>query len=517
MRHTRKIGRGQGNDSRTSLRRRRPTQPRSLDAPALWMSAVVAATLVAGACRRAAAPPSPGPASAPERAPAPLVPVPNALLDQIHTTNRGLLKGIRADGQPALDGPAMDPLVEEARRYYDTIGMPAVAGQAPPDGAGTPATLAEWKRALGFPAPLPGESRAAFRKRTGVVVYYNRNELGLGRELGCVRFTEAPAAGRPSRGVACYVVNYGHGFDEHNASLALAVHGTDPRNTVCIIYRPSLGAGHEIQFYVFGATGRRQEWAQLDTLGARPHPMVCMNCHGGDYDSERHLAVNARFLPLDPSLVDFAADAGPDLTRAGQDESIRAVNAMALETPLTPAQRELVAGLYGGQPELPGQVSLAGWVPDAWRGSVDDHDFYDGVVKPYCATCHLAAQLGPDDRTLWSHRIFQSPAAFNAASLVDYVCEDFSMPNAQPTAHAFWDTTRPVTVGARIYPSAADAFLAHEGLDRARCHNLAAVLRCDRGSAPDQLCGDGASGIACDRRTGRCVDRRVPPGTSAAL
>ncbi len=257
--------------------------------------------------------------------------------------------------------------------------------------------------------------------------------------------------------------------------------------------------------------------AQLDTLGARPHPMVCMNCHGGDYDSERHLAVNARFLPLDPSLVDFATDAGPDLTRAGQEESIRAVNALAAETPLTPAQHDLVAGLYGGRLQTAGQTSVVGWVPEAWRVSADDHDLYDGVVKPYCATCHLAAQMAADERTLWSHKLFQSPAAFNAASLVDYVCEELSMPNAQPTTNAFWDTTKPVTVGTHIYPSAADAFLAHEGVDRAHCKNLAATTRCDRGPNPDQLCGDGANGIVCDRQSGRCVNHRVPPTTSASL
>jgi len=484
----------------------------------LFGFALLGPLFAAGACQRLSGGPAPDSralaASEPVATP---VPVANSVLDQIHTANRGLLKGMRPDGLPITDGPGVDPLIEEARRYYDTIGIPSIVGQPPRTATGAPQTLAEWKQALGFPAQLAGEDRAAFRKRTGVVVYYNRTELALGRELGCVRFNEITAAGKAMPGVACYVVNYGHGFGEVKASMQLAVHGTDPRNTVCIIYRPSLGAGHEIQFYVFGPTGKRQEWAQLDTLGARPHPMVCMNCHGGDYDSQRHLAVNARFLPLDPSLVDFPTDAGADLTRAGQEESIRAVNVLATETPLTPGQHELVNGLYGGRAQTAGQASVNGWVPQAWRTSAENHDFYDGVVKPYCVTCHLAAQMAADERTLWSHKVFQTPAAFNAASLVDYVCEDFSMPNAQPATRGFWDTTRPVTVGTHTYPSAADAFLAHEGIDRAHCKNLASVMRCDRGPSPDQLCGDGANGITCDRASGRCVPHRLPPTTSAQL
>ena len=479
--------------------------------------ALLGIAFAAGACQRLTGP-APDSRSLAASEPASLpVPVPNTVLDQIVTVNGGLLKGLRADGLPATEGPDLDPLILEARLYYDTIGIPSVAGQPPRTDGGAPATLAEWKQSLGFPAPLPGESRQAYRRRAGVVVYYNRTELGLGRELGCVRFIETSAAGKPQPGVACYVVNFGHGFGEAKASLQLAVHGTDPRNTVCIIFRPALGAGHEIQFYVFGPTGQRQEWAQLDTLGARPHPMVCMNCHGGDYDSQLHLAVNARFLPLDPSLVDFATDAGNDLTRAGQEESIRALNVLATETPLTSAQHDLVSGLYAGRPQTPGQASVVGWVPEAWRVSADDHDFYDGVVKPYCVTCHLAAQMSADERTLWSYKIFQSPTAFNAASLVDYVCDEFSMPNAQPTTNGFWNTTRPVRVGTHTYPSAADAFLAHEGIDRAHCKNLAATLRCNRGPNPDHLCGDGANGVVCDRVSGRCVDHRVPPTTSASL
>jgi len=487
--------------------------PSHAKAVASWVRLALATVVLGAACQPAGEPASErsglvAPVGAP---PAPAPPIPGALLDQIHTTNRGLLRGQKPDGLPATEGADADPLIAEARRYYDTIRIPELAarksGVADPV---APATFEDWKQALGFEPQRPDEDRAAYRRRTGVVVYYNRNELGLGRELGCVRFTEAERrGGKASHGIACFVTNYGRGFGEGKPSLDMAVRGDEPRNTVCIIYRPSLGAGYEIQFYVFGASGRRQEWAQLDTLGPRPHPLVCMNCHGGDYDADRHMAVNARFLPLDPSLVDFAVDAGPELTRAGQEERIRAVNALSVETPLTPAQQDMLAGLYGGRVQTPGQTTTDHWVPEAWRTTPEDHDFYDGVVKPYCATCHLAAQARPDGRTLWSYKVFQTPASFNGASLVDYVCGDFSMPNAQATTRAFWFTPRPVHVAGRGFPSAADAFLAHEGVDRAHCPNLQTVSQCNRGNDPDRLCGDGANGITCDRQTNRCTPPRA--------
>ena len=59
-----------------------------------------------------------------------------------------------------------------------------------------PMTLADWKQTYNFPARRSGESLEAYRERAGIVIYYNKNELGLGRELGCSEFedgVDAPA------------------------------------------------------------------------------------------------------------------------------------------------------------------------------------------------------------------------------------------------------------------------------------------------------------------------------------
>jgi hypothetical protein len=235
-----------------------------------------------------------------------------------------------------------------------------------------------------------------------------------------------------------------------------------------------------------------------------------MNCHGGAYDDVRHLAKNARFLPLDPAMVRFASGEGvPEgLTRPGQEERVRAINAMAVETPLTGAQRGLLDRLYTGSVLVSGTPATGDDVPPAWTGSASDHDFYRGVVKPYCGTCHLAAQRQLADAEIWSYGIFASPAAFDAAPLDSFVCNTFSMPNAQPTSLGFWDAegNPGVDVAGTIFPAAADALLARRRLDRSSCGGFGDVSGCSRSPDPDALCGGSVSGGAiCDRTADRCA------------
>jgi hypothetical protein len=454
-------------------------------------------------------------------------PVPAATLNALYTINGGLLAGLAADGAPITSGPDADPLITEARRFYDTLATPS-SEQFPVDypdpftGESTtlrktaPVTLDDWKRVFGFSAREAGESAQDYRDRTGVAIYYNRNELGLGRELGCSPFVDgADENGVAVQGIACYVTNYGPGFRQGQASLQAAIDGTQIRNTVCITHRPTMDPAYQVQFYVYNKEGTRQDWARLDTLGPRPHPLVCMNCHGGAYDQTRHLAKNARFLPLDPNLVVFAEGGGvpAGVTRAGQEERIRVLNQMAMETPLTSAQQAMVSGLYGGGLAASGSATVTDSAPEAWTTTDEDRDFYRAVIKPYCATCHLAAQRGLADADVGSYKLFGSPAAFDATPVRSYVCGAFSMPNAQPTLLGLWDAegNPGVVVGGRSFPTAADALLARHGLDRSSCFGFSELSGCNRGDVPDALCGGPVSGGAvCDRDSGRCV-----PMTSA--
>jgi hypothetical protein len=442
------------------------------------------------------------------------VPVADAYLDRTYSAHAGLLTAIGPDGLPITDGADADPLIAEARRFYDTVQYPYAqpvpvdypdpfTGQPNPYRATAPLTLGEWKTAFQFPDRLPGESTDAFRARAGVVVYYNRNELGLGRELGCSQFVDALASdGSAMMGLACYVTNYGVLFDDQAGSLEEAVEGTHPRNTVCITYRPSLGAGYEVQFYTYASDGRRVEWAQLDTLGPRPHPLVCMNCHGGSYDGDRHLAKQARFLPLDPTWLAFADDGSP-YSRPAQEERIRQLNVLSLSTPLTAAQTDYVMGMYGGSPGKSGGAA-APWAPPGWRGNSDSAALYQQVVRPYCATCHLAIETDAGGAPSALMRGLVSRADFAKAAIVPYVCS-FQMPNAQPTMNGLWRAA-PLTIGDVGYATGADALLAaFAGGGRPVCTELAAYADCRRGPDPDALCGDAHSGTACDPDTGQCI------------
>jgi hypothetical protein len=449
-------------------------------------------------------------------------PVPTAALNAAYIANSGLLNPVGSDGVPLTFPPNADPMITETLRFYDTLQtpFPSAVPVDYPDPFGSdvspmrktaPMTLDDWKRVFGVPTPRPDEDVQAYRDRAGIAIYYNRNELGLGRELGCSRFVDGQDAnGADITGIACFVTNYGTGFRQGQVALQATVDRTDTRNTVCITYRPTMDPGYQVQFYVYAADGSRVTWARLDTLGPRPHPQVCTTCHGGQYDETRHLVKNARFLPLDPNLVIFAEgnDRPVGLTRSGQEERVRAFNAMATETPLTATQQTMLSHLYPNGVTTRGSTATGDVVPDAWNTVAADADFYRGVVKPYCATCHLAGQRGLADSDFWPYGMFQSPSVFDAAPLETYVCNTFSMPNAQPTSLEFWDAEgKPgVTIDGQTFPAAADALLARRGLDRSSCAGLASVSGCNRGADPDSLCGGAVNGGAtCDLESGRCI------------
>lgn len=460
-----------------------------------------------------------------------LVPVPGVSLNRSTPGGSGLLAGADRHGNLVLDGPDTDPQVREARRYYDHLPYPNRAEQqvsyADPD-SGAPAapkltaplTFAAWKQVFGFSARAPSESLDDYRQRTGVVTYYNKNELGLGRELGCHEFPAgADAQGAPQTGIGCFVTNYGAVFRDEFHSLAEAIEGEHPRNTVCISWDPSMDPGYEVQFYVYGGDGNRLEWAQLDSHGPRALPQVCTGCHGGVYDDSKHLSKFARFLPMDPNVVVFASGAGilESLTRDGQEERIRAINALSLRTPLTPAQREMIDLLYRGRVTEEGATSAATWIPAGWRGSTEDQQMFDGVVKPYCTTCHLAMQSALDGSELFTYGLFRSPEDLRRFPLDHTICGAFAMPNAQPTLINFWETKRAgVAIGKVSYSSAADALLAFLGNSRSTCLGFAESTSCVRGPDPDALCGNDSSGTACDRDTGRCFPEFIPDEPASA-
>ena len=200
------------------------------------------------------------------------------------------------------------------------------------------------------------------------------------------------------------------------------------------------------------------------------------------------------------------------LTREGQEERIRLRQHRLDEVAADPGPAGAAARAVRRSDQR-ARARSAGdtWLPVAWRGNPSDEQLFDKVIKPYCATCHLASQLAIDGSTLGSDVMFRSPADMQRFPLAAVVCGQFGMPNAQPTRINFWDPQKGmVPVAGKRYPAAADALLAWAGLDRTSCQGL------ERGG---QLRPRGRSRSALRHRIQRhCLQprRRVAASPSSA-
>src|SRR5262249_9191977 len=148
----------------------------------------------------------------------------------------------------------------ESRRFYDVLAQLSFTAEqeavaAPRNepfasGITSPMSLDEWKRVFQFPDRQPGESMQDYRQRAGIVIYYSRNELCRGRELGCSEFPAVTDKnGNTVNGIACYVTNYGYAFRDVRNSLELAQDGGHPKNTVCIAFLPTMDPAYQVQFF----------------------------------------------------------------------------------------------------------------------------------------------------------------------------------------------------------------------------------------------------------------------------
>jgi hypothetical protein len=291
------------------------------------------------------------------------------------------------------------------------------------------------------------ESLQQWRDRTGVIVYYNLNELGLGRELACSAFPEKTASGTIETGYACFVTNYGAFFQDPDIAIKDAIYGQAKRNTVCITYRPSQSSPYRVQFWVFDGDGNRQTSANLDHMGARPVPQVCTRCHGGSSGGTE--AILSRFLPLNPFTVKWADEIiaetqlTPGLSFAAQAERVRGFNALSTRTPLSSMQTTVVNAMYAGKVDTKNQPAKPP-VPTGW--STPGHGtYFEKVVTPYCGTCHFAF----DSDWLWSWQNFQG----HLAAIRPLVCTVTPpsdnpqlgiMPNAEPAMEQFWGKPIPI-------------------------------------------------------------------------
>lgn len=185
------------------------------------------------------------------------------------------------------------------------------------------------------------------------------------------------------------------------------------------------------KFYNFDpVTGARQVAVDLDGKGLKAMPGPCISCHGGRADALTPAdgTGNPRFPyvgntatkkrgdtagRLQPFRVDtFGFASTPGWTRTDQEDWLKDFNKWVLCTyPLVGAAAgaedacrqtvdanewqapaaDFIKAVYGGN-GMPNATYSDTYVPTGWAGF---ETLYNGVVAPYCRTCHLVRGAAP--------------------------------------------------------------------------------------------------------------------------
>lgn len=316
---------------------------------------------------------------------------------------------IAATGRPAfLTGPYGTYLPTNGQQtsanYYNAV-----------DPLNERLVLEDWWVKNNFGVDGSGGTRAS---------YMNHGDLGFGRDMHCLG---------DSSNYACYVTNYGlPNQNPANADDAVSQNPATQGATVTMEYDASLG-NTAVSFYAFnGGTGvaPRINFADLDGLGPKPLPHLCMVCHGGtptsfNVDSKVHDAV---FREFDMPSFKYSGNRSWEFAPAVNTLTpLELANFAVLNNEVAAINSggkvdDLITSWYNGGGNTPQQLSNAE-VPAGWAGQ---ENTYRDVYAKACRTCHISRP-----------GIVDSFASF---SFSDYsVCNSPKiMPNAYITYKNFW-------------------------------------------------------------------------------
>ena len=320
------------------------------------------------------------------------------------------------------------------RAYYNTIDAPD--------------TLGEFRTRFGFNSDPSSVVSAR---------YFNDGDLGLGREMNCKSFGTIFGVG-----VACYVRNYSAqpfqapNFNESAESvLAQTVAANAPFATVAMVYRPPSSNANSVQFMVYDNDGNLADEAPLDKAQDNVSiPQNCLSCHGVDSTfSQLQVSNKAEFLPFDPGAFKFSTQSPWRLS--DQQDEFRKLNILVKLTSPPAATHELIEGMYAPKSVTdPTAVANNTFIPSDWQpnATLDGQALYNGVIKPYCRTCHVSANDSKLDFADYAD-LFETSPLDRAKQIRDVICATKKMPHAERVFNKFWKSDARAYVITGIEPS----------------------------------------------------------------
>ena len=325
------------------------------------------------------------------------------------------------------------------------------------DPRGKRLTLTGFKNTNGMPA---GELRAIFA---------NSADLGFGRDMHCKR---------TGSDVACYVTNYGSIDTSDSTDVADAVAGTVPIATVAMEFsriesQPANSTEFDepdrhVKFYVYDAAGNQLlKAANLDGIGARPVPQLCMVCHGGAYPvppapggapsfpDRASVKLGSQFLPFDLNTYTYA---GAPFDKASQQAVFKSLNETIVKnSPPDTVISDLISQWYTGGPTQNENAVVSGW-----NANAAEQTFYRDTLARTCRTCHVTNAFAP----LRFDQASQLKDILGSAEV--RVCTDHVMPHAKVTHDKFWKSVGPNMVAQ--FQAFGEAFkLPTNGWNGAQC------------------------------------------------
>jgi len=348
---------------------------------------------------------------------------------------------LKHGGYLTYKAPSVVDLRIDTDQYYAAVGI-GPSGDTSGALGGTIST--------GLDTLAKFQSRYFQGQIEGVAFYFNRGDLGVGREMHCTHRADTQES-------ACYVKNYSTApapAIEFGGSASMAFTNMNNQQsfaTVAMVSRhqmPASGA-NKVFFVVYNKEGNLSNSAALDNHGVVQRgtervnfnnhiPTNCLHCHGAntEYNATSKSVVGALFLPFDLDNFDYDPTV-PSRSRAAQNTMFYMFNQGVKEVATnygyptgTTIRRQIDNWYpYGNSYFVQGQIP--GWQTAEEKDSL----MYAKVVRPYCRPCHMTFPANLP-------YTFDSVTKFNEVkgSAYSEVCKYLGMPHAQQVARQFWQS-----------------------------------------------------------------------------